>query len=874
MVAPRLEELLAQDGVKLKRAGRDNYLALCPFHQESNPSFSVNLAKQLYKCHAGGCGEKGDTVTYLVKARGMSMRDAVRLVKGETDMEIPKGQHRRRAVAPVTGDEPPPKPRPKLPDNHQGRYPYYSFDGGKKKLRFVVQKYVIDGRKVFGQYAPIRLPDGKVGWVNANPMEEGRPLYRLEQVLAAPPEQQIMLSEGEKCVHAILAAFKGAVATTWAGGSQAVNQTDFSTLAGRPVLILPDFDTGGLKAGAWLAEQLHGLGCQVRIMDPPSTMEIPEKHGEDIADWIAAMGAQGAMGYVKPHIRTWQPPAAETPPDDAPVPDSGANGPEPPPVLSEEEYGGGGGGGDPAEIAKNGWYEILGNVHLNIAIKLWTQQIVEYSRTQVQRPDYLLSLAPNEGWWRQFFQFDDFSAKVARQFGQRIIRVADEKGQIDTNRVRERGACIDDDGHVMWHLGDRVLHQGSEVSLHEFEDLNMYVSGPAIDIGRAGDGLLREQERADLMDMLLRYRWKTDDDAKTLLGWMVASMLGGALPWRPHVWMPGQSESGKSWMLKNVLLPVQETMAVRVASVTEASLAYRIGSASLPVVIEEAEPENPHIGAVIELARIAAGREGERTRARAGGGFMSVSPGFSALMISTKLPRLVAADRSRFAVCRMAEVGIADWPALEKDILDKFGSGSDVPRRLRRTIVYEADEIAKVAANTIRDLERQGVSSRISHIAGTLNACWGWLSGDDALFSIVTPGDDDRRSDASNVLNEILFHRVRKSGSMDDVTLFDLLIADERSDQAASYGLRYTAGGLDVSYTHPSLGRILARTRWATVDLQQLLMQIPGAAENPGRPRLSNGYRGRSINIPPSACADMGLDLPMTPSEQTQGAFV
>ena len=45
--------------VKLKRSG-GSYTGLCPFHNEKTPSFSVNQARQMYKCF--GCGAGGNVI--------------------------------------------------------------------------------------------------------------------------------------------------------------------------------------------------------------------------------------------------------------------------------------------------------------------------------------------------------------------------------------------------------------------------------------------------------------------------------------------------------------------------------------------------------------------------------------------------------------------------------------------------------------------------------------------------------------------------------------------------------------------------------------------------------------------------------------------
>jgi DNA primase len=61
--------------VRLKKKGR-RYLAVCPFHTEKTPSFSVSPDKQLYYCF--GCGKGGTVFTFLMEHEKMSFVEAVR----------------------------------------------------------------------------------------------------------------------------------------------------------------------------------------------------------------------------------------------------------------------------------------------------------------------------------------------------------------------------------------------------------------------------------------------------------------------------------------------------------------------------------------------------------------------------------------------------------------------------------------------------------------------------------------------------------------------------------------------------------------------------------------------------------------------------
>lgn len=60
----------------LKRGGK-NYFALCPFHNEKSPSFSINPDMGRYKCF--GCGESGDVINLIEKIEGIDFVDALQL---------------------------------------------------------------------------------------------------------------------------------------------------------------------------------------------------------------------------------------------------------------------------------------------------------------------------------------------------------------------------------------------------------------------------------------------------------------------------------------------------------------------------------------------------------------------------------------------------------------------------------------------------------------------------------------------------------------------------------------------------------------------------------------------------------------------------
>ncbi|MFB3818410.1 MAG: DNA primase, partial [Candidatus Methylomirabilales bacterium] len=72
--------------VPLKAAGR-TFKALCPFHSEKTPSFTVNPERQIFHCF--GCGEGGDAISFLVKHDRLTFPEAVRLLAERAGVVLP-----------------------------------------------------------------------------------------------------------------------------------------------------------------------------------------------------------------------------------------------------------------------------------------------------------------------------------------------------------------------------------------------------------------------------------------------------------------------------------------------------------------------------------------------------------------------------------------------------------------------------------------------------------------------------------------------------------------------------------------------------------------------------------------------------------------
>ena len=129
-------------------------------------------------------------------------------------------------------------------------------------------------------------------------MPTPRPLYGLPMILESP-DKLVVVAEGEKCADAAAIVFSDRVATTGAGGSGAVDKTDWSPLAGRTVLLLADRDAPSRKAVKGIADRLAGMGATVRVHLP----EGDDK--QDIANWLEADGDEATQARIEDEAKPW-----------------------------------------------------------------------------------------------------------------------------------------------------------------------------------------------------------------------------------------------------------------------------------------------------------------------------------------------------------------------------------------------------------------------------------------------------------------------------------------------------------------------------------------------------------------------------------------
>lgn len=268
-------ELLLSKLPNAKRQGKE-WAARCPAHEDKRPSLSISEGeggRALLHCHAGCKPEE------IVAALGMTLADlmpakAEPMPKRATKPTAKAGGMFTTAADAVAA----------LERGHGPRAAWWTYHNAAGEPVGVVIRWNLPGGAK--DVRPVSRRAGALGGWTIGAMPSPRPLYHLPDLLARPGER-VHVGEGEKCADTL--ATLGLLATTSAGGAKAADKSDWTPLAGREVVILPDRDEAGKQYAGDVANILAKLtpAATVRIVNLADAWpDLPA--GGDMADVVAA----------------------------------------------------------------------------------------------------------------------------------------------------------------------------------------------------------------------------------------------------------------------------------------------------------------------------------------------------------------------------------------------------------------------------------------------------------------------------------------------------------------------------------------------------------------------------------------------------------
>lgn len=336
-----------------------------------------------------------------------------------------------------------------------------------------------------------------------------------------------------------------------------------------------------------------------------------------------------------------------------------------------------------------------------------------------------------------------------------LLKAAAARGLFSPqDRVRGRGAWLHPlTGELVWHSGAQLwMIEGGQLVVRdpgEMAGLFYPRRPPVLEPWRESVGESDDANGTPAHALLRAFRtWKWERpalDPLLLLGWLGAALLGGALDWRPPVFITGDRGQGKS-TLQGLVKAILGNALHASADTTPAGIYQRVKQDCLPVAVDEleADADNRRAIGVIKLARLAASgsvmyrggaeHEGVEFQARNCFAFSSINP-----------PPLGSQDKSRIVLLQLRKIDQGGRAPELPGAIDSYGS-----RLLRQLMDGWAPGRGRPGwVATLRawkeSMREVGLDGRVQDTYGTLLAAANLLLGDEAMEEAGMPVTEPRR---------------------------------------------------------------------------------------------------------------------------------
>lgn len=294
-------------------------------------------------------------------------------------------------------------------------------------------------------------------------------------------------------------------------------------------------------------------------------------------------------------------------------------------------------------------------------------------------------------------------------------------------RARGRGAWQLATGKLALHCGTQLFRDGKPTSLGELEG-NVYMTRPPILHPWSKAITSANGPGTYLYPLLSTWNWSRPIiDPMLFIGWLGAAFVGGALLFRPAIYMTGDTATGKS-TLQQLMKMIFGNALIKSGDTTAAGIYQLLKSDALPVAVDELEGKADfrRTKAIIELARLAASgdlmlRGGEAHK----GTQFNARSCFAFSSINT--PPLEPQDLNRMGLLQLNELPAGSIsPNLDERKLHNMG------RMILRRMMDGWEKFPGINLLYREALAKAGHKGRGQDAIGTLLTCADIVMGNDA----------------------------------------------------------------------------------------------------------------------------------------------
>jgi putative DNA primase/helicase len=611
--AYRLSEIIGKD-IRLEKNGRE-YKAPCPFHNEKTASFTINDDKGFYHCF--GCSAHGSVIDYIMHSRNVEFTEACKILDNDINIAIPTikkdlSKERFDLYKDYIPIFPVPEYAPQIFSRKNTPPIYRPKKELGRRIKIYTSEMVHDvcaikdtNGQLIGYEFRLILPDkpkipmvvtwckrpedqGTEGWT-IRTFDNPRPLYGQERL---KEKGQVLIVEGLPKVDAVNEITQKFIPISWLGGAGGYKYANWPLLKGRNIIIWPDADEVGIKAANNIAELLTELGVeQIKILIPPEN--APK--GWDAVDAFKRP-ANGEKPWDYKKFIEWAKKSAIVY-NPAKITHNEKTQEEITHIKEEpkkEEK-------KPKRKAITTFadepFHILGyNNGLHYYISRKRPRIIGLTSSQHTR-GHLFELVPDIAWWQNKFMGENGIKWDAVACA--LINAAQSAGFFMGHfRRRGRGAWIDE-GRKIFHIGDKLLVDGISTSLLDIESEYVYEEDDPIRLPNLQSLPISDAQK--LIKICESLEWDNKLSGKLLAGWCVIAPICGMLEWRPHIWITGAPDSGKSFSMNFIIRNMMQLFSYSVdGGTTEAAIKRRLRKDAKPVIFDEAEAKGQRAASMME----------------------------------------------------------------------------------------------------------------------------------------------------------------------------------------------------------------------------------------------------------------------------------
>lgn len=485
------------------------------------------------------------------------------------------------------------------------------------------------------------------------------------------------------------------------------------------------------------------------------------------------------------------------------------------------------------------------------------QIILVATSSQLLTMQFLLGVMPTKFWAKQFPPKKDGQSFDPWAAGQTLMESCRIKGPFDPQTIRGRGVWLES-GKIIINLGKPIPNYAK---IH-------YLCFEALPLAEVKTfDVLRLQKALQL------FRWRNPQDAILLLGWLALAPICGVLNWRPHCFLYGPPNCGKSTLhsiASNLLKPLGLSVD---GQSSEAGIRQRIKADSRPVIIDEFESDQVrgNLNGVLRLARSASSSESPVLRGTPEGKAIQFALRTCFFFAAVNPSGMSPADQTRILLLEMLKhkndpIVAAEIAEDEIFFADKGPEWCGYMAGLAHLVPSTINSFKK-ALPGLDSRHRQNISSLL---AGTFVALNRKLPTDDQAVAIANEfksivdlhAESFERDDGAECLHQLLMHKfdgnavgywiaaaIRFKGNINRGTLYadatricrNLEIILRVDDDQPCIMIRKNA---------PAINELYRDTRWANGAWDKALRKLEGCF-TPKKPIHfpSIGSNARAIGI-------------------------